>query len=830
MSPDVALAAHERQPLDAGWQAASAPPGEQPSEWLAVRVPGTAASALRDAGRLRPGEPGDLDAVDWWFRTRFAAAPAEAGEEVVLRFEGLAGVATVALNGERILETASMFVAHEVPVGRLLAGANELTIHVAALAPLLEEQRKPRARWRTRLADGNLRFFRQALLGRAPGFAPGPAAVGPWRPIVLERRRGLVVDELTLLPRLEGDVGVLTVGLRARALDGDLPATVGVELGGHSASFPLLHGVAAGELRVPGVAAWWPHTHGDPALHDVTIHLGDRSFAAGQVGFRTLAPGPSYDVDRDVFSLHVNGVPVFARGAVWTPVDAAGLNPSADELRRALEQVRAGGLNILRIPGTSSYESPAFHDLCDELGILVWQDFMFANFDYPIADDGFRELVEREARGVLRSLAGRPSLAVLCGNSEVEQQVAMLGLDPALGRGELFGELLPRWAREAGADAVYVPSAPSGGELPFRFDRGVSHYFGVGGYRRPIGDARQAAVRFAAECLALANVPDPVSLEAMGLAGLDTGDARWKAGVARDVGTDWDFDDARDTYLAELFGVEPAELRRVDLDRYLELSRAVGGEVPAAVFGEWRRNASPCAGGIVLWLRDLAPGAGWGLIDSLGRPKAAYHHLRRLLAPTAVWLTDEGLAGLAVHIANDGPTAGPARLRIALYRDREQQIEGAAESLDLPAHGQLTRDVEGMLGRFVDASYAYRFGPPEHDVVVASLERVDGRGGTELLSQAFAFPAGRPAAIETVGELGFEADVEPGADGVLVRLRSRRLAYGVRIVADGFETSDDAFSIEPGGERRVLLRPVAGARFAGGRVTALNVAGSLELE
>src|SRR5205807_10299132 len=129
--------------------------------------------------------------------------------------------------------------------------------------------------------------------------------------------------------------------------------------------------------------------------------------------------------------------------------------------------------------------SAAFHDLCDELGLLVWQDFMFANLDYPIADEGFKASVEREAGVQLAALGGRPSLAVLCGNSEVEQQVAMLGLDPALGRGELVGELLPQAIAEAQIDAIYVPSAPCGGALPFRPDRGVANYYGVGGYRRP---------------------------------------------------------------------------------------------------------------------------------------------------------------------------------------------------------------------------------------------------------------------------------------------------------------------------------------------------------
>ena len=112
---------------------------------------------------------------------------------------------------------------------------------------------------------------------------------------------------------------------------------------------------------------------------------------------------------------------------------------------------------MVRLAGTGVYESDVFHDLCDELGVLVWQDFMFANLDYPLADDTFRGTVEREAADVVGRLAGRPSVAVLCGNSEVEQQAAMLGLDPALGRGELFGELLPAAAGRAGPTPSTCP-------------------------------------------------------------------------------------------------------------------------------------------------------------------------------------------------------------------------------------------------------------------------------------------------------------------------------------------------------------------------------------
>jgi beta-mannosidase len=848
---------HEVRWLSDRWEATATAPDlcSDPADldavdWWPARVPGTAAGVLRDADVWRPGDSHDFDLEDWWFRTSFAAAPPADGEEVVLCLDGIATVFEAHLNGELILTGDSMFAAHQLDVGALLRGANELAIRCRALAPLLHTRRRPRARWRTRLvSDGNIRFFRTMLLGRAPGFAPGPAAVGPWRGVRLERRRRIARDQLSLRARVSGRDGRLEVRARLRTLDGAPPVSAEVTLSRGSECWraPLTLEThektvaASGELTVPDVALWWPHTHGEPALYEaqliVTRPSDTVTVDAGRVGFRSLSFGKTanHELEVDGVDLHVNGVPVFARGCVWTPVDPIGLAPACASLRAALEQARDAGMNLLRIPGTSAYEEEAFHDLCDELGVLVWQDFMFANLDYPFSEETFAAAVRREAKQVLDGLASRPSLAVLCGNSEIEQQVAMLGLDPSLARGELFGELLPSLVRESGTDAAYLRSAPCGGEFAFRADRGVANYYGVGGYGRGLDDARRAEVRFAAECLAFSNVPDEAAIEELlpdAPGNLVVTHPRWKAGVPRDSGSGWDFEDVRDHYLKLLFGVDPAELRRVNHERYLELSRMLTGEVMAEVLGEWRRAASPCTGGLVLWLRDFMPGAGWGVVDHRGEPKAAYHHLRRALAPIAVWTTDEGLNGVLAHVANDGATPLRGRLRIALYRDFEHCVQTAEEAIELPPHSVSQWSVESILGRFVDVAWAYRFGPPQQDLIVASLERDPPDEGPALVSQAMRMPAGRPTTTAPAARLGLQAHLVRQADGALsLRVSSRRLAYGVRVQAPGFAAADDAFSVEPGGERLIRLQPrTVDATFTGGALTAVNLQGRLPIE
>jgi beta-mannosidase len=671
-----------------------------------------------------------------------------------LVFDGIATVWEVVLNGEVVASGESMFAACEVDVrGRLRAVGNVIEIRVL---DLLEVPRHPRQRWRTKVVEnaGTLRWFRTAIIGRAPGFAPGPAIEGAWRPAWLVRGTPPRVD---VRPRRDGDEGVVAVaGVAAEAilLDGT--------------RFP----VVGGEARVGFVEPWWPHTHGTPRLYALSVVVEGETISVGQVGFRSIA-----EADPDAFGLVVNGVPVFARGAVWTPV-------AEDEVLPTLRALRDAGANLVRIPGIGVPETPAFWDACDELGLMVWQDFLYANMDYPFSDVVFRTMAEREALALLSSIAGRPSLAVLCGNSEVQQQAAMFGVNAdgdGFGCGDFFGATLPELARAAGADVPYVPSAPSGGALPFHPAHGVANYFGVGGYRRPLSDARTAEVKFASECLAIANVPD--------------GDAAGGV-VPRDAGADWDFADVREHYARELYGDAAAGSAA--------LARQVSGEVMAYVFGEWRRPASPCSGGIVLWARDLQPGSGWGLLDVDGRPKVALAHLRRAWAPRAVWLVDEGLGGVDVHVANDRPAPWHAVLEVALLAGGTHAIAEAREELVVPARGSLVRSVEGLLGRFADAAYAYRFGPPAHDAVVARIGDV----------VAVHFPVGPP--VERVA-FGVDARV----DGDAVVLRAERLAWGVRIEGEGVIAEDDAFVLLPGVERRV--RVAGDAR--GARVTALNLSG-----
>ena len=259
------------------------------------------------------------------------------------------------------------------------------------------------------------------------------------------------------------------------------------------------------------------------------------------------------------------------------------LSATRGDYARILGQVRDAGMNMLRVGGTMVYESDDFLDLCDQFGILVWQDLMFANMDYPDGDEAFVAGVTTELKQQLERLLPRASVAVICGNSEVEQQAAMWGAPRERWQPRLFHEIVPALLAELSCGVPYWPSSAHGGAFPHQPNHGTTSYYGVGAYLRPLEDARRSEVRFATETLGFANVPEDATLAAMpGGLGLRVHHPGWKLRAPRDLGAGWDFDDVRDFYLKTLFDVDPVQLRYADHDRYLRLSRVVTGEVMAS--------------------------------------------------------------------------------------------------------------------------------------------------------------------------------------------------------------------------------------------------------
>jgi beta-mannosidase len=558
-----------------------------------------------------------------------------------------------------------------------------------------------------------------------PGKFPPLAPVGPWRGIILAGERGLEVQHTQVRPSIDGFDGWVTVDI---GVSGELERAC-LSVGNHSVQLnieatPYGHR-CTGRIRIPGVALWWPHTHGTPQRYEASVTLqsgrDETVLTLAPVAFRTVTISNS---GGQGFAIQINDTSVFCRGTCWVPGGVADADPCSVSLRDQLEVVRRAGMNMLRLGGTMVYETNEFYELCDEMGILVWQDFMFANMDYPVQQQEFLDSVTKEVEFHLNRFGHRPCITVLCGNSEIRQQTAMLGLAPELQHSDWFDRVLPDLCEHYRPDVPYCPSSPSGGALPFYTDEGVSHYFGVGGYRRSLDDAYIAEPWFATECLALSGVPEPESLaRAFGKQSSPAAMPRYVQRIPQDPGADWSFADVTDFYLQQLFGCDPVRLREEDEPRYLHACRVAAGEVMAAVQTTWRRRDARC-GGALIWLhRDLWIGSGWGVVAADGVPKSSYYYLKRVWSPLALLIRDVGVNGLRLVLINDTPWpfAGEITLRCARY-DAVSVATGSIR-VDCAARQKLELSVDSILGAFIDSIASVR-GSRVADIVAADFRTV----------------------------------------------------------------------------------------------------------
>jgi beta-mannosidase len=275
----------------------------------------------------------------------------------------------------------------------------------------------------------------------------------------------------------------------------------------------------------------------------------------------------------------------------------------------------------------------------------------------------------------------------------------------------------------------------------------------------------------------------------------------WKARTPRDLGAGWDFEDVRDHYLHLLFGVTPAQLRYADHDRYVALSRIVTGELLATTFGEWRRKDSSCNGAIIWLLRDLWPGAGWGVIDALGKPKAPYYYLRRALQPIAIAISDEGGNGLFIHLCNEQNTTFNGTLALSIYKSGDNPIAKTERAIVMAPHSRSSLSTATLLDAFYDLSNAYRFGPPVCDYVVVTLvshdqtiraERIHVRAHAELIQKK---------------DLGLTATaVATGHGSYSLTLSARELSLAITFESDGYQCEDQYFDLAPNCERTVVVK------------------------
>ena len=804
-------------------------------QWMPARVPGTVAESLQQAAKWSLTQHNgirsfnqDFDQCDWWYKTTFTATKDDQVKSLV--FCGLASLSEIWLNGHKLLKTDNMFVTYQVDITNELLAENDLVICFRSLTEALKIKR-PRPKWKTRLVEQQqLRWFRTSLLGRIPGWTPPVPAIGPWRDVYLLKQNEIDINQIRIKTELNGENGLVdfilplsfsdTTNVSARLKVGKNFVDLKPEKNGQGS-------VLQGQLVIEQVEPWWPHTHGEAKLYDaslsVTSAAGETKFQLAPVGFKQI----EIDRSENRFSVSVNGLEIFCRGACWTINDIVSLNGDVDKLEHTLTLMRDAGANMIRIGGTMIYEQDAFYQLCDRLGLLVWQDFMFANMDYPIDDADFHDSVKTEIEQTVNRICKHVSLAVYCGNSEVEQQVAMLGLDRSLWQGRLFTEVIPVLLEQHHNQIPYVMSSPTGGVLPFHVNTGLAHYYGVGAYLRPIAEVRRHDVRFTSECLGFANVPIASTRNEV----LDgqtpvTHDPRWKARTPRDSGTGWDFEDVRDHYLQEVFAVDALALRKFEPEQYLRLSELVSGEIMSQVFAEWRGTHGSCRGGLVWFLKDFWPGAGWGIIDSHGLPKACYYYLKRAWQPVSLQLTNENINGVDVHLTNETTNALDGTLQVMLLNASGAIVADAQHSVTVDARDSARYSVDQILSSFYDVAYSYRFGPPKHTAVAVQFRANDNHES----SLAVLFPQ----KIDTSDKI--QAKITALAcpldeNHYRLTIETDSFLNTVQLDTPGFIADNNYFHLLPGMKIEITLRRIDDAQTRlKAYLSALNLAEEIKIK
>jgi beta-mannosidase len=497
------------------------------------------------------------------------------------------------------------------------------------------------------------------------------------------------------------------------------------------------------------------------------------------------------------FRFVLNGVPLFARGANWIPADTSVGDLPAERYERLIGDARDANMNMLRVWGGGIYEHDLFYDLCDRLGLLVWQDFMFACAIYP--EQELADEVELEARYQVARLRDRPCLALWCGNNENQwihdQTFPERGGERVPGS-LFYDELLPRVVAELDGRTPYWPGSPYGGDDHNDRAQGDVHNWEVwhGNSPRRFGEPgrkgeptpksvsfrryAEDAGRFISE-FGVLSAPDRETLRRCIPA-----DQLWHHSPAMDHHTKDTPKDKVDMLLQSVTGVAD------DLDEFVDFSQIAQAEAMKFGLEHFRRRTPHCSGTLIWQLNDVWPGLSWALLDHHGFGKAAYWFVRRAYAPVLASVREDPDGALELWVTNDGRTEvrDTARVRLGAFAG------GPALQEEEVAYTVAARE----------SRCVRRFGPGE----------LEGAADRYLVvrSAGDAFPANRHffAAIKDLARDVPDVEHEVhdrGGGEVAVRLRADAYAYLVHVEVpdEAVRRSDDFVELEPGEERWIEL-------------------------
>ncbi|MDQ0598243.1 beta-mannosidase [Streptomyces canus] len=602
---------------------------------------------------------------EWTYETQLRAGSGHsAHEQTDLVFEGLDTAAEVRLDGRLLGRTRNMHRSYRFDVTGL---EGRLSVRFASAYAEAEAVRGKLGE-RPAAYQEPFQYIRKMACSFGWDWGPTLVTAGIWRPARLEHWSTARIARVRPLVTVDVEHGLGVVELAVEVERTRVEASLAVQatVGGVRVRASLDGASGVVRLEVPDVRLWWPRGYGEQPLYDVELTLlhGDDVLDAWRrrVGFRTVELDRSADEHGTGFTFVVNGERLFARGVNWIPDDVFPSRITRERYRERLAQAAGAGVDLVRIWGGGIYESQDFYDACDELGLLVWQDFPFACAAYP-EEQPLRGEVEAEARENVVRLMPHPSLVLWNGNNENLWGFRDWGWEERLA-GDSWGEgyylgVLPRVVAELDPTRPYTAGSPWSGSWerhPNDPAHGTHHSWEVWN-REDYTEYRREVPRFMAEfgwqappayaTLRRALPGEELVPDSPGMLHhqkADDGNGKLRRGLERHF-------------------VFPEG----DFDRWHYLTQVNQARAVATGIEHWRSRWPVCAGTVVWQLNDCWPVTSWAAIDGDGREKPLYHELRRLYADRL--LTVQGRAVAAV---NQGPDVWAGAVRL-----RRMSVEGA---------------------------------------------------------------------------------------------------------------------------------------------------------
>ncbi len=643
--------------LNGTWQLSA---GHRSLESVDMQIPGTVLSGLLAAGKIKdPFYRTNEDATralfwkDYVFtRTFDVDEELLAQQHIVLVCEGLDTLAEISINGTFLAKTDNMHRTWKFQAKKLLhPGKNEIQIVFRSVLRFIEDYPYEAHKKINYIPCGSMKG--NQLLRKAHsmfGWDWGPQTIdaGIFRDIYLQGYSHARIEDIRIHQQHAKNVSVQTSITLSESVPGQ---KLCVELSEDGADKPLqtklcktnADGVAAVDFVIENPKLWWPNDYGDQPLYIVRTTLLDEDGTSlesitRRIGLRTLTISQEKDEWGNEFAFCVNGVKIFTRGGNYIPDDCLYTRITEKKLDYILESCRRAHFNCVRVWGGGYYPSDAFYDLCDEKGLIVWQDLMYACNVYDVTD-AFAENCRQETYHNVRRLRHHASLGLWCGNNEIEsawdhwgdfqKETPYLRADYI----RLFEEVLPKAVQEADGETFYWHSSPSSGgcfDNPDDANRGDTHYWDVWHGQKPFTDYRKYFFRFCSE-FGFQSFPCAKTVNSFTLE-----DDR---NIFSRVMESHQKNDAANGKM--LYYLSENLRYPKDLTHLLYASQVLQGMAIKYGVDHWRRNRGRCMGTLYWQINDDWPAPSWSSIDYFGRWKALHYMAQKFYAPHAVSMTLE---------------------------------------------------------------------------------------------------------------------------------------------------------------------------------------------